>query len=78
MDPYREAVHLNLTFIWGDRETEDRAKVSIPPLFLKDCRSIISKHRAFNRDQMHGNTNTTKNKKTKFTSQERRMTRDYW
>ena len=31
--PYREAVHLNLTFTWGDRETEDRAKVSMPPLF---------------------------------------------
>ena len=33
MDPYREAVTLNFTFTWGDRETEDRAKVSMPPLF---------------------------------------------
>ena len=32
-DPYREAVDLNFTFTWGDRETEDQAKVSMPPLF---------------------------------------------
>ena len=32
-DPYREAVALNFIFTWGDRETEDRAKVSMPPLF---------------------------------------------
>ena len=31
--PYQEAVNLDLTFAWGDRETEDRAKVSMPPLF---------------------------------------------
>ena len=30
---YREAVNLNFTFTWGDREIEDRAKVPMPPLF---------------------------------------------
>ena len=26
-------IDLNLTFTWGDGEIEDRAKVSMPPLF---------------------------------------------
>ena len=31
--PYLEAINLSFIFIWGDRETEDRFKVSTSPLF---------------------------------------------
>ena len=31
--PIKRQSILDLTFVWGDRETEDRAKVSMPPLF---------------------------------------------
>ena len=41
--------------------------------FSRDYRSIIPKHEAFNRDEMHGNTNTTWNKMTKL-----RVKRHVW
>ena len=41
--------------------------------FSKDYQSITPKHEAFNRDEMHGNTNTTWNKKIKL-----RVERDIW
>ena len=37
--PYRETVNLNFTFTWGNKETEDRVKVFMPPLF----RGIVNK-----------------------------------
>ena len=33
--------------------------------FSRDCRSIIPKHKTFNKDEMHGNTNTNRNKMAK-------------
>ena len=32
-DPYLEAINLSFIFTWGDGETKDRVKVSMPPLF---------------------------------------------
>ena len=58
-DPYWEAVNLSFTFSRGDGKTEDITKVSTLPPFRKIIDQVISGHKTFITNEMHGNTSVT-------------------
>ena len=66
MDPYREAVNLNITLTWGGRETKDRASVSTSPLFEELLINNTESRDISTNNKMHGNAIVIKKTMTKL------------